>query len=84
MASLFPEAVKLRLRKISGSLAKDIVTTVQFTIFTFRLFQTLTFSGGKPTIVTASGIPLMLATPDTQSLWRTASLWSNGTNCRPL
>ena len=27
VASLFPEAVELRLRKISGSLAKDIVTT---------------------------------------------------------
>ncbi|OKV57278.1 hypothetical protein AWP58_00470 [Escherichia coli] len=83
MASLFPEAVELRLRKISGSLAKDIVTTAQFTIFTFQLFQTLTFNGGKPTI-TASGIPLMLANPDTQSLWRTANLWSNETNCRPL
>ena len=30
------------------------------------------------------GIPLMLANPDTQGLWRTANLWSNGTNCRPL
>ncbi|OKT20304.1 hypothetical protein ACN61_04185, partial [Escherichia coli] len=28
--------------------------------------------------------PLMLANPDTQSLRRTANLWSNGTNCRPL
>ncbi|OKX36783.1 hypothetical protein AWP92_20410 [Escherichia coli] len=84
MASLFPEAVELRLRKISGSLAKDIVTTAQFRIFTFRLFQTLTFSGGKPTIVTASGIPFMLTNPDSQSLRRTANLWSNGTNCRPL
>nr|DAW96570.1 MAG TPA: hypothetical protein [Caudoviricetes sp.] len=83
VASFFPEAVELRLRKISGSLAKDIVTAAQFTIFTFQLFQTLTFSGGKPTI-TASGIPLILANPDTQSLRRTASLWSNGTNCRPL
>ncbi|EGB1675870.1 hypothetical protein H6219_004981 [Escherichia coli] len=34
--------------------------------------------------ITASGIPLMLAYPDTQSLWRTANLWGNGTNCRPL
>ncbi|AQV49656.1 hypothetical protein BE941_06690 [Escherichia coli] len=83
MALFFPEAVELRLRKISGSLAKDIVTAAQFTIFTFQLFQTLTFSGGEPTI-TAPGIPLMLANPDTQSLWRTANLWSYGTNCRPL
>ncbi|OCC85631.1 hypothetical protein AWZ99_24225 [Shigella sonnei] len=58
MASFFPEAVKLRLRKISGSLAKDIVTAAQFTIFTLQLFQTLTFSGGEPSI-TAPGIPLM-------------------------
>ncbi|OOP19024.1 hypothetical protein AJR27_016180 [Shigella flexneri] len=79
MASFFPEAVELRLRKISGSLAKDIVTAAQFTIFTLQLFQTLTFSGGEPSI-TAPGIP----TPDTQSLRRTANLWSNGTNCRPL
>ncbi len=62
-------------RKISGSLAKDIVTAAQFTIFTFQLFQTLMFSGGKPTI-TAPGIPLMLATPDTQSLRCTANLWA--------
>lgn len=34
----------------SGSLAKDIVAAAQFTIFTFQLFQTLTFSGGEPTI----------------------------------
>ncbi|OOC59896.1 hypothetical protein BWP17_29900, partial [Escherichia coli] len=45
--------------------------------------QTLTFSAGEPTI-TAPGIPLMLANPDTQSLRRTANLWGNGTNCRPL
>ncbi|EFC7750937.1 hypothetical protein ABUO68_005003, partial [Escherichia coli] len=32
--SFFPEAVELRPRKISGSLAKDIVTAAQFTIFT--------------------------------------------------
>ncbi|EZJ78634.1 hypothetical protein AC27_4585 [Escherichia coli 1-182-04_S3_C2] len=83
VASFFPEAVELRLRKISGSLAKDIVTAAQFTIFTFQLFQTLTFSGGEPTI-TAPGIPLMLANPDTQSLRCTANLWGNGTNCRPL
>ncbi|END8412888.1 hypothetical protein ABMO82_005145, partial [Escherichia coli] len=31
--SFFPEAVELRPRKISGSLAKDIVTAAQFTIF---------------------------------------------------
>ncbi|OKW78009.1 hypothetical protein AWP84_06445, partial [Escherichia coli] len=62
---------------------KNIVTAAQFTIFTFQLFQTLTFSGGEPSI-TASGIPLMLAYPDTQSLRCTANLWSNGTNCRPL
>ncbi|EYE14658.1 hypothetical protein AB97_5482 [Escherichia coli 1-110-08_S3_C1] len=42
MASLFPEAVELRLRKISGSLAKDIVTAAQFTIFTLQLFQVST------------------------------------------
>ncbi|OKV34715.1 hypothetical protein AWP49_06060 [Escherichia coli] len=83
MASFFPEAVELRLRKISGSLAKDIVTAAQFTIFTFQLFQTLTFSGGEPSI-TAPGIPPMLAYPDTQSLRCTANLWGNGTNCRPL
>ncbi|OVD03979.1 hypothetical protein UQ14_24185 [Escherichia coli] len=83
MAACCPEAVELRLRKISGSLAKDIVTAAQFTIFTFQLFQTLTFSAGEPTI-TAPGIPLMLANPDTQSLRRTANLWGNGTNCRPL
>ncbi len=29
VASFFPEAVELRLRKISGSLAKDIVTAAQ-------------------------------------------------------
>ncbi len=61
VALFFPEAVELRLRKISGSLAKDIVTAAQFTIFTFQLFQTLTFSGGESTI-TAPGIPLMLTT----------------------
>jgi hypothetical protein len=66
-----------------GSLAKDIVTAAQFTIFTLQLFQTLTFSGGEPSI-TAPGIPLMLATPDTQSLRCTANLWGNGTNYRPL
>ncbi|OOD43151.1 hypothetical protein BWP18_25995, partial [Escherichia coli] len=60
MALFFPEAVELGLRKISGSLAKDIVTAAQFTVFTFQLFQTLTFSAGEPTI-TAPGIPLMLA-----------------------
>lgn len=79
----FPEAVEFRLRKISGSLAKDIVTAAQFMIFTLQLFQTRTFSGGEPTI-TALGIPFMLLNPDTQSLWRTANLWSNGTNRRPL
>ena len=83
VALFFPEAVELRLRKISGSLAKDIVTAAQFTIFTFQLFQTLTFSGGEPTI-TAPGIPLMLAYPDSQSLRCTANLWGNGTNCCPL
>ncbi|WP_433961482.1 hypothetical protein, partial [Escherichia coli] len=36
VALFFPEAVELRLRKISGSLAKDIVTAAQFTIFTFQ------------------------------------------------
>ncbi|PAT82065.1 hypothetical protein BTP99_10615 [Escherichia coli] len=82
-ALFFPEAVELRLRKISGSLAKDIVTAAQFTIFTFQLFQTLTFSGGESTITTP-GIPLMLTNPHTQSLWCTANLWGNGTNCRPL
>ncbi|OOC59565.1 hypothetical protein BWP17_30060, partial [Escherichia coli] len=45
--------------------------------------QTLTFSGGESTI-TAPGIPLMLTNPHTQSLWCTANLWGNGTNCRPL
>ncbi|CTC94126.1 Colicin-Ia immunity protein [Shigella sonnei] len=30
------------------------------------------------------GLLAMLANPDTQSLRRTANLWSNGTNCRPL
>nr|QIC01849.1 Phage protein [Escherichia coli O25b:H4-ST131] len=39
MPSLFPEAVELRLRKISGSLAKDIVAAAQFTIFTFQLWH---------------------------------------------
>ncbi|EGD8070729.1 hypothetical protein DPX46_24345, partial [Escherichia coli] len=42
VASFFPEAVELRLRKISGSLAKDIVTAAQFTIFTLQLFQVST------------------------------------------
>ncbi|VTQ25034.1 transposase IS1 orfB [Streptococcus pneumoniae] len=36
-------------------LAKDIVTAAQFTIFTLQLFQTLTFSGGEPSI-TAPGM----------------------------
>ncbi|PBQ43699.1 hypothetical protein COD56_07060 [Escherichia coli] len=83
MALFFPEAVELHLRKISGSLAKDNVIVAQFTIFTFQLFQTLTFIGGKPTI-TAPGIPLMLVYPDMQSLRRTANLWGNRTNCCPL
>ena len=61
VALFFPEAVELRLRKISGSLAKDIVTAAQFTIFTFQLFQTLTFSGGEPTITA----------PVSRSCWRT-------------
>jgi len=42
VASFFPEAVELLLHKISGSLAKDIVTAAQFTIFTLQLFQVST------------------------------------------
>ncbi|AQV40989.1 hypothetical protein BZK32_19395 [Escherichia coli] len=83
MALFFPGAVELRLRKISGSLAKDIVTAAQFTIFTFQLFQTLTFSGGETTI-TAPNILLMLEYPDVQSLRCTANLRGNRTNCCPL
>lgn len=50
---------------------------------TSRSRQTAYLSSGEPTI-TAPRIPLMLANPDTQSLWRTASLRANGENCRPL
>ena len=61
VALFFPEAVELHLRKISGSLAKNIVTAAQFTIFTLQLFQTLTFSGGEPSITA----------PVSRSCWRT-------------
>ncbi|AUL71915.1 hypothetical protein BVL39_28185 (plasmid) [Escherichia coli] len=69
--------------RASSTNVVSIDDAAQFTIFTFQLFQTLTFSGGEPAI-TASRIPLMLAYPDTQSLRCTANLWGNGTNCRPL
>ncbi len=67
---------------ISGSLAKDIVTAAQFTIFTFQLFQTLTFSGCEPTI-TAPGISLMLAYGHAGFPVYSQSL-GKGTNYRPL
>ncbi|EFJ2807624.1 hypothetical protein IEJ43_004590 [Escherichia coli] len=72
VALFFPEAVELRLRKISGSLAKDIVTAAQFTIFTLQLFQTLTFSGGEPTsphLVCAPGMARSAVTGAVLQLW---------------
>ncbi|OKT61490.1 hypothetical protein ACN73_08110 [Escherichia coli] len=68
---------------MSGSLAKYIVTAAQFTIFMFQFFKTLTFSDGEYAI-TAPGIPLMLAYPDTQSIRYTANFRGNGANCCPL
>lgn len=50
MALLFPEAVKLRLRKICRSLAQDIVIAPQFTVLALQFLKTLTFTGGKSTI----------------------------------
>lgn len=71
VALFLPEAVELCLRKISGRLAKDIVTAAQFTIFMFQLFQTLTFSGGDSTI-TVPSIPLML-----MNLWGKTCFFSH-------
>ncbi len=51
-ALFFPQAVELRLRKIRGSLAQDIVASTQFTVLAFQLFQTLTFSGAQSAITT--------------------------------
>ena len=61
MALFFQRRSNSAFAKISGSTAKDIVTAAQFTIFTFQLFQTLTFSGGESTITA----------PVSRSCWRT-------------
>lgn len=53
---------ELHLRKISGSLAKDIVTVAQFTIFTFQLFQMSTprFLTGGYLLVTGEDKPRVM------------------------
>ena len=78
----FPEAVELRLRKISLSLLQDVVAAVQLTNLTLRFFQALAFSGGEATL-TATGITLILMPSYTQGLRRTANFRGNGTECRP-
>lgn len=65
--AIFPQAVELRLRKISGSLAQDIVAAAQLTNFQLQLFQALAFSGGEATI-NASCIAFILTQPDKQGI----------------
>lgn len=66
------------------SLAKDIVTVAQFTIFTLQRLsdadvQRWWVHHHRPRYPTHAG-----CTPDTQSLRCTANLWDDGTNCCPL
>lgn len=82
-ALFFPQAVELRLRKIRGSLAQDIVAAAQFAVFTLQFLQTLTFSGAQ-SAVTCTGIALILTQPGTQGLRRTADFRGDGADGRPL
>jgi len=65
VALFFPEAVELRLRKISRGLPQDVVAASQFTNFPFQLFEAFAFGGGQPAITT-TGVPFMLTEPGAQ------------------
>lgn len=82
-ALFFPQAVELRLRKIRGSLAQDIVAAAQFAVFTLQFLQTLAFCGAQ-SAVTCTGIALILTQLGTQGLRRTADFRGDGADGRPL
>lgn len=66
-ALFFPEAIELRLRKISRGLPQNIVAAPQLTVLALQFFQALTFSGGQYAITT-TGIALLPAYPGSERL----------------
>jgi len=73
----FFQGGELRLRKIRGSLAQNIVAAAQRADFPLQLLQALAFIRRESTITTP-GIPLMLAKTGTKRLRCTANLRGKG------